>query len=176
VRRELLRPRELVTTIAEEYEAAASSKGLALILDVEPELPMIQCDAARVRQVIGNLVCNAIKYTKEGSVIIRTRRWPPQRDLEAASWMLIDVIDTGIGLPADKQDIIFEEFTRLELDKQPGAGLGLAISKHIAEALGGRISVESALGRGSTFTLWIPIQPREAAPPWNPHADAATKM
>jgi signal transduction histidine kinase len=68
-----------------------------------------------------------------------------------------DVIDTGLGIPADKRDIIFEEFSRLGANDAAGAGLGLAISKRLAEALGGQINVESEVGRGSTFTLRLPI-------------------
>jgi signal transduction histidine kinase len=175
LRRELLQLGELVLTIGEEYQAAARSKRLALITDVDPRLPMIHCDAARVRQVIGNLVSNAIKYTTKGVVILRARRWP-QRDVETATWLLIDVIDTGCGLPADKRALIFEEFTRLEPDKHAGAGLGLAISKHIAEAFGGRITVESTVGHGSTFTLWIPAEQRQTPSPSHPETTMVAEL
>ena len=76
-------------------------------------------------------------------------------------WALIEFADSGPGIPLHQQDFIFEEFSRLNADK-PGAGLGLAISELLAQALGGRVSVESEQGRGSIFTLWLPL--REASP------------
>ena len=86
------------------------------------------------------------------------------------SWIDIEVADTGIGIPADKQSKIFEEFSRLSTSDRPGAGLGLAISKRLAEALGGEIIVTSEVDRGSTFTLRIPlsIQSRASGTPVAP--------
>jgi signal transduction histidine kinase len=121
---------------------------------VPDDLPTLVTDGTRVTQIVGNLLSNAIKYTKAGSVTLRV-----QSELAAAEGIpdavRFDVIDTGIGIPADKKDIIFEEFSRLHQSDKPGAGLGLAISTRIAELLGGTISLESEPGRGSTFTLRI---------------------
>jgi signal transduction histidine kinase len=76
---------------------------------------------------------------------------------ESRSWAVLEVADSGIGVPADKREYIFEEFSRLYSSDRPGAGLGLAISKLLAEGLGGHISVASEVGHGSTFALWLPV-------------------
>lgn len=161
---------ELVNTIGEEYHAAAEANGLEFEVLVEPGIPLIATNGARVRQIASNLLSNAIKYTDAGAVRVRTRRLSANQaglavtDAQAAingEWALIEFADSGPGIPLHQRDFIFEEFSRLNADK-PGAGLGLAISELLAQALGGRISVESELGRGSTFTLWLPL--REASP------------
>jgi signal transduction histidine kinase len=85
------------------------------------------------------------------------RKYPSRVVRNIPSWIDIEVTDTGIGIPADKQEQIFEEFSRLNRSDRPGAGLGLAISKRLAEALGGQILVASEVGRGSTFTFRIPV-------------------
>lgn len=149
---------EVVRALAEEYHAAAQRGGLSLSVAVDPDVPIIETDVARLRQIAANLLSNAIKYTAHGSVLVRARRQPAagacHRD---GDWVLLDVTDSGAGIPADKQDYIFEEFSRLQGSAAPGAGLGLAISKLLAQALGGDISVSSRLGYGSTFTLWLPL-------------------
>ena len=76
--------------------------------------------------------------------------------------VVVEVIDTGPGIPADRQEFIFQEFSRIGDSNKPGAGLGLAISRLLAQALGGQISVESEPGNGSTFTLWLPLHPPTA--------------
>lgn len=157
---------ELVNTIGEEYHAAAEANGLDFEVTAEPDIPLIATNGARVRQIASNLLSNAIKYTDTGSVRVRARRAPtrltnlPAPDVHATGsdeWALIEFADSGPGIPPHQQDFIFEEFSRLSADK-PGAGLGLAISELLAQALGGRISVESEPGRGSTFTLWLPLR------------------
>jgi signal transduction histidine kinase len=155
---------ELARSIGEEYRGAATASGLSLEIDVAPDPPTVETDPMRVLQIVGNLLSNAIKYTKEGSVRLRVRHdlvWPGGGD----DWAEFDVVDTGPGIPADKRDVIFEEFSRLGTSDKPGAGLGLAISKRLAEALGGHISVESEVGHGSTFTLRIPVRRLEGLDP-----------
>jgi two-component system, NarL family, sensor histidine kinase BarA len=119
-------------------------------------------DATRVTQIVGNLLSNAIKYTKSGSVTLGVRRQPVPAPVDGNAGVEFDVMDTGMGIPADKREVIFEEFSRLGGSDKPGAGLGLAISKRIAEVLGGEISFESELGRGSTFTLRVPATYQKA--------------
>jgi signal transduction histidine kinase len=145
---------DLARSSAEEYRGAATANGLTLNVDVPDDLPTVVTDGTRVTQIVGNLLSNAIKYTKAGSVTLRVRSEVARAEgiSDAVSF---DVIDTGIGIPADKKEIIFEEFSRLHESDKPGAGLGLAISTRIAELLGGTISLESEPGRGSTFTLRI---------------------
>ena len=146
---------ELARGLGEEYHAAAAASGLTLSVKVECDDPVVDTDRVRVRQIAANLLSNAIKYTDQGSVEVRVTRRPPASPEEAEGWLLLEVADTGMGIAPDKQDFIFEEFSRIG-DDRTGAGLGLAISKLLAQALGGRLTVRSEEGSGSTFTLWLP--------------------
>jgi signal transduction histidine kinase len=157
LRRESVHIGELVHSLYEEYRGAAHASGLALGVDATNELPVVVTDGGRLRQIIGNLLSNAIKYTRAGSVTLRARSQGCDAGSNGGGWVFVDVIDTGIGIPADKRELIFEEFSRLDSSEKPGAGLGLAISERLAEALGGRILVESEVGAGSTFTVQLPI-------------------
>jgi signal transduction histidine kinase len=147
---------DLLIATAEEYRAVAAASRLTLSLDVGPDLEPVETDPARVRQIIGNLLSNAIKYTETGSVTLRIRSRTPSAGAETDAEVAIEVIDTGPGIPADKHEIIFEEFVRLGTGDKPGLGLGLAISIQLARALGGRITVQSGSGAGSVFTLSLP--------------------
>lgn len=155
----------LVCSIGEEYQAAARAGGLSLLVVEEPDIPILRTDGARVRQIVSNLLSNAIKYTERGRVTVRTLFRAEGPFGTAEHWALVAVNDTGIGIPVNKHDFIFEEFSRIEGSEKPGAGLGLAISRLLAEALGGHISVESELGEGSTFTLWLPVREPESPGP-----------
>ncbi|MGI8403124.1 MAG: ATP-binding protein [Gemmatimonadaceae bacterium] len=147
---------DLVRTIGEEYQATARASGLSLSVTAESDLPVLQTSGTRVRQIASNLLSNAIKYTEQGSVTVRAlrRRSGPG---DGDDYEVVEFIDTGPGIPPEKQEFIFEEFSRIGGDTKPGAGLGLAISRTLAEALGGHISVDSEMGHGSTFTLWLPL-------------------
>jgi len=153
-----LDPVTLAQSLGEEYQAAAQARGLSLSVEVECPDVMIEADGARVRQIIANLLSNAIKYTEHGSITLRIREQAADPSGDESGWVTMDVIDSGVGIPADKQDFIFEEFSRLDADHTSGAGLGLAISQQLADSLGGRVSVVSEPGRGSTFTLWLPLR------------------
>lgn len=149
--------RRTAREMAEEYEAQAESAGLELRLELPEDLPLIRSDKIRIRQVMGNLLSNAVKYAGEGEIGIRAavhQESPLEGGGEAIT---LSVWDTGPGIPEDKRELVFEEFARLEPTAAPGVGLGLAISRSIARALGGEITVESAEGEGSTFTLWLPL-------------------
>jgi signal transduction histidine kinase len=148
---------ELARALGEEYHAAAAASGLALSVTVEQGDTVVETDRARVRQIAANLLSNAIKYTDSGSVEVRVRSRPATSQGDDGGWALLEFADSGIGIAEDKQSYIFEEFSRLHDGDRAGAGLGLAISKLLAQALGGRISVESEVGAGSTFTLWLPL-------------------
>jgi signal transduction histidine kinase len=158
VHREPVDVAELARTNVDEYRGAAYAAGLPLTLEVVDDLPMVETDGKRVWQIVGNFLSNAIKYTARGSVMLRVRPYPATALASLADRVDIDVIDTGRGIPAEKQELIFEEFSRLDVKDRPGAGLGLAISKRLAEALGGHIFVRSEENRGSTFTLRLPVQ------------------
>lgn len=144
---------EVVEDAAEEYRAQTASKGLRLDVQVPESIPRVSTDGARVRQVLGNLLSNAVKYTREGAVTIRVEA--PDDGAEPGR-LAIHVTDTGPGIPEEQRAALFEEFVRLDPSAGPGAGVGLTISRRIAEALGGEITVQSEKGRGSTFTLWLP--------------------
>jgi signal transduction histidine kinase len=162
IRKELVDLAHLVTSSGDEYRGAADAAGLPLTVSAAEDLPLVETDGVRVQQIVGNLISNAIKYTKTGAINLRVRKYPSRVIRSVPAWIDIEVTDTGIGIPLDKQDQIFEEFSRLSTSDRPGAGLGLAISKRLAEALGGQILVTSEVDRGSTFTLRLPLefQPR----------------
>ncbi len=151
-----MRPVELEEAVEHSFistKALFRDKGLEWALDVEEGLPKIVCDRHRIVQVLINLISNAIKFTDQGRVTCRVRR---EQDM-----VLVQVVDTGMGIPESEQEKIFDKFMQLgdmHTDKPRGTGLGLAISKEIVERHGGRIWVESALGQGSTFTFSLPVK------------------
>ncbi len=152
-----------IALIEDLHELARAETGmvtLALGLTVDCDDAVVETDPARVRQIVANLLSNAIKYTDRGSVQLRVANAHVNGDDgagESGSWVLLEFTDSGMGIAPDKQDYIFEEFSRVGGSDRAGAGLGLAISRLLAQALGGRITVNSAEGRGSTFTLWLPM-------------------
>jgi signal transduction histidine kinase/HAMP domain-containing protein len=132
--------------------AMFTQKSIALIEEIDADIPEISGDEDALIQVMLNLLSNAAKFTEEGSVICRAY----QIDHEVQ----VSVIDTGIGISRMDQEVIFNKFTQVSIqltNKTKGTGLGLAISKHIIEAHGGRLWVESELGKGSNFSFAIPI-------------------
>ena len=151
----------VVRETAEEHRAAAVAAGHAFDVSVADELPPVVTDPERVRQVLGNLLSNAIKYTPSGGHVV-VRVGMRARDAHAGRRMaVVDVSDTGPGIPREKVATIFDEFSRLDMHAaKPGAGLGLSIARRIAQLLGGDIGVRSEPGEGSTFTLWLPTDRR----------------
>ena len=112
-------------------------------------------DPERLKQVLLNLVGNAVKFTHQGEITIRAAR---QRDRASPSALVFSIADTGIGIPEDKQDLIFESFTQADSSvarRYRGTGLGLSISRELVSVMGGRIWVESLPGKGSTFFFTI---------------------
>ena len=149
---------DVVRDAADEHRDAAEAAGHQLHTEIGEGLPTIQTDPDRVRQVLGNLLSNALKYTPSGGqIIVRVEERPGNGRLSVGRGTAIDVIDSGPGIPAEKLDEIFEEFSRLETGTTPGTGLGLTIARRISRLLGGDISAESEIGRGAKFTLWLPI-------------------
>ena len=141
----------------------AHRKGLELVCDVRPEVPeAVMADAHRLRQILTNLVGNAIKFTEQGEVVVSA---DTLSGAETPGWLHVAVRDTGVGIPAEKQDAIFRAFEQADgatARKYGGTGLGLTISRRLVEVMGGRLWVESAAGVGSTFHFVIPAP----APPW----------
>jgi len=147
---------DLLQDIGEEYQASVSASGLSFSVNVAPDLPIIRTSRLRVRQILSNLLSNAIKYTDAGSVAVRATYEAQAPFADTRDWVAVEFSDTGRGIPSEKFDFIFQEFSRIGDTAKSGAGLGLAISRLLAQALGGHITVTSELGRGSTFTLWLP--------------------
>ncbi len=148
----LFDPRELVEDMAAMLAGRAHEKGLDLISDLPIDLPArVQGDPVRVRQLLVNLVGNAIKFTEKGEVVIRMR---VQADGETTPRLYFAVEDTGIGIAPEKLPMLFHEFTQADSSttrKYGGTGLGLAICKRLAELMGGEVGMESAPGSGSRF-------------------------
>ncbi|HSH45588.1 MAG TPA: ATP-binding protein, partial [Longimicrobiales bacterium] len=149
--------RDVVRELAEEYRVQAEGKGLDFQVDLPGTTPVIESDAGRVRQILGNLISNAIKYTDEGTVRIKVSR-RPEFEGRAGDWVATEIVDTGVGISAKTQHLLFQEFTRLSPEGRKGTGLGLAISQRMAGAMGGRITATSRAGAGSVFTLWLPCE------------------
>jgi HAMP domain-containing protein/CheY-like chemotaxis protein/signal transduction histidine kinase len=149
------------------FRHVADGKGLEFAIDVDPQLSaeVIRTDAKRLQQVLKNLLSNALKFTERGSVRLRIERvaqgWTGAHPVlnRAKSVIAFSVTDTGIGIAQEKQRIIFEAFQQADgttSRKYGGTGLGLSISRELARLLGGEIRLQSGLGRGSTFILYLP--------------------
>lgn len=151
--------RDAASEVGEDHRAQAEEKGLTLDLVLPRQFPVIESDVVRVRQILGNLISNAIKYTPKGghvwvSVGIRAGGDAPG----PGRWVTVDVSDTGGGISEEQQKVLFQEFARLETSAgERGTGIGLAISRRVARALGGDVTAKSDVGVGSTFTLWLPL-------------------
>jgi signal transduction histidine kinase/CheY-like chemotaxis protein/HPt (histidine-containing phosphotransfer) domain-containing protein len=150
-------PHAVIADVLEAMSVRAAEKGVALRRVVDGPVPAeILGDPSRLRQVITNLVGNAIKFTAQGEVVV-TERWLAARP-DALPRLSIAVADSGIGIPADKLGAIFEPFVQADTStarRFGGTGLGLAISRRLARAMGGDVEVASEPGRGSTFTITL---------------------
>jgi len=145
---------DLILEPADRLLPQAERAGLALNVDLPPELPVVWADSERIRQVITNLVHNAIKFTPEGGHVTIAAE-------QAGDEVVIAVRDTGIGIPAEALSRIFERFYKAHRERSGGSGLGLAIAKHIVQGHGGRIWAESVEGQGSTFYFLLAVAPAE---------------
>ncbi|MDH4301208.1 MAG: PAS domain S-box protein [Nitrospira sp.] len=158
---------DLIDKIGEMMAIRAHAKQLEIATFVHPDVPTwVSGDPTRLRQVLVNLVGNAIKFTERGEVVLRVE--PNQPDPGTLRCL---ISDTGIGIPADKVESIFESFTQVDSSttrKYGGTGLGLSISKRLVELMGGHIEVDSTEGLGSTFSFVVPLPkafiPRTASP------------
>jgi HAMP domain-containing protein/signal transduction histidine kinase/CheY-like chemotaxis protein len=146
------------------FRQLAADKGLGFTINVDRALPQaIRTDEKRLQQIVLNLLSNAFKFTSEGQVLLNlgvAKGWARGSGKRTADALSISVTDTGIGIPEDKQKLIFEAFQQADgttSRKYGGTGLGLSISREIARLLGGELKVESAPGKGSTFTLVVPF-------------------
>jgi len=164
--------------LQEMFAMRANDKDLALILDIAPDVPRyIQADEGKLRQVLMNLLGNAIKFTMEGGVTLRVGHKPPTSDLEkdvpsastprlpsTVTRLLFEVEDTGPGIAPDEMEALFDAFvqTRSGQKSQEGTGLGLPISRQFVTLMGGELAVDSRVGEGTRFRFEIPVKPAAA--------------
>jgi signal transduction histidine kinase len=143
----------LVRETVEGFSVPLAQQGFKVEVQVAPDLPEVPLDADAVAQALANLVDNAIKYSAERkSLGVEARA--------AEGHLVLEVADEGIGIPREEQSRIFDKFYRVgrsETQGRRGSGVGLALVRHVAEAHGGRVTVESRPGEGSRFTLWLPL-------------------
>jgi len=146
----------LLQEVAESFQPLFDEQALQLNVQIEPGLPPVQIDQERMRQVLDNLVSNAMRYTSAGgSITLRARR------VDVGGTVQLSVQDTGAGIPADKLPYIFERMYRVDASRNGNddeSGLGLAIVKSIVEAHGASVAVQSEVGKGTTITVAIPIK------------------
>lgn len=175
VHTEPLALRPFVLDVISEIESLLNERGLSLSIAVGASLPRVRTDPTHLRQILNNLLGNAVKYTSTGGIAVRGRLIDPKiqssRDLDHPGlpsrdkpWIALQVADSGIGIAATDRERIFEEFEQVDSGSRGdsvtrGTGLGLSISRRLARLLGGEITVESEIGHGSTFTLWLPVNP-----------------
>jgi signal transduction histidine kinase/CheY-like chemotaxis protein len=160
-------PRELLASIIDEHTPAACVRGLRLESEAAGLTGPVDSDPHRIRQIVSNLVTNAIRYTEKGSVQVRLT--------QRLAVLTIVVSDTGPGVPPNQLSLMFKEFTQLDGSRArrfEGAGMGLAIVQGLLKLLGGNVAVESTVGEGTTFTVTIPVGPVE--PVARPDAGAFT--
>lgn len=146
---------DLLQSTVDFFAVSAANKGLHLGLHIAPDAPRtIVCDGLRLKQILNNLLSNAMKFTKEGSVTLELDATPQQ--------VRVHVVDTGPGIPPEQQELVFERFRqghgRVSYE-HGGTGLGLALSRALAELMGGTLTLQSTLGHGARFTLSLPRQP-----------------
>jgi signal transduction histidine kinase len=151
----------LVGSLVKDRQRLLTEKSLQVSLDLKEHLPIVMVDEHMITQAMANLLTNAMHYTKPGgSISISTTI----QHMDGSNWVTLSVKDTGIGIPPDEQERVFERFYRgaaSRLMPVPGTGLGLAICKEIIDQHNGRITLESQVNKGSEFTIWLPIPDKE---------------
>ncbi|WNC91987.1 ATP-binding protein [Paraburkholderia sp. FT54] len=160
LRHEHFEPRELLASIVDEHAMSAAARGLQLESEASGMSGLVDSDPHRIRQIVNNLVTNAIRYTETGTVRVQLRQRP--------ALLIFVVSDTGPGVPHAQIPLIFQEFTQLDASptrRFEGAGMGLTIVQGLVKLFGGAVEVASKVGEGTTFTVTIPVMPVAAAQP-----------
>jgi signal transduction histidine kinase/DNA-binding response OmpR family regulator len=159
-------PVPVIEGILNVMHGTAGRRQIAFEVDAPEDLPTVETDPARFKQVLYNLLSNAVKFSPEGATVtVRARRVGPEDSPIGAEALAVSVVDRGIGIAPSDQEVIFHEFRQVDgshARAAGGTGLGLAIVKKFVELLGGAVTLESELGRGSTFTFTLPLSPRAA--------------
>ena len=160
----------VVAEVTESHRAAAENAGHTLTHRPAADPVAVHTDPGRVRQILENLLSNAIKYTPApGRVSVAAELARDDGAPRPGAWAVVRVADTGPGIPPDRREDVFREFTRLDRSAgQEGHGMGLAIARGLARLLGGDITVEDNDARGATFALWLPRRAPEAGPNGGP--------
>lgn len=181
--------RAFAINVASELESLIGEKNLSFAITISASLPRVRTDPTHLRQILINLIGNAVKYTPAGTISVRARyvesgSGNDVRDVKGVygadsnqsvpsggapgdgHWIALQVADTGVGIAAKDRERIFDEFEQVNAgprgdSMQRGTGLGLAISRRLARLLGGEITLESELGEGSTFTVWLSVSPAD---------------
>ena len=148
---------ELVSEVMAELEPIIKRSNLEVVARISGKLPMLRSDRSKVKQIVLNLLSNALKFTPSGTVTIKVSQ------NVTAQTITVGVTDTGVGIAPEDQAKVFEDFR--QLDSSPtrgygGTGLGLSICRRLSQMLGGTIELNSEVGKGSTFTLTLPLKPR----------------
>jgi signal transduction histidine kinase len=152
--------REIMLEVTQQIEPMVRKKQLEFIVEIGPDCSSIYTDRTKAKQVLLNLLSNAVKFTNRGSVSVEVHSMP--------SGIRIDVVDTGIGIRPSDLQAIWEDFRQGDQSRTRefgGTGLGLSITRKLIQALGGTVRVESEYGKGSTFSVTLPLQlsPRQAS-------------
>lgn len=161
INRVTFHPARLLEEIYVSFEPLTSAKGLSLKCEIDLELKgAFISDPLRLRQIVNNLLSNAVKFTSEGGITLTASFVPKGDSVFPGNHLKLSVIDTGKGMDPGDRERIFQEFTRLPgAQGEEGFGLGLSIVRMLVQLLEGRIEVDSVLGKGSTFTLRVPLYP-----------------
>ncbi len=167
-----------VLDVAAEMESLVNERGLTLTISVDSSVSRVNTDATHLRQILINLIGNAVKYTNAGGIQVRAKFTVGASRASAAAtaeplpeyvaelvrpaWLKLQVNDTGVGIALEDRDRVFDEFEQVNagprtVSARRGTGLGLAISRRLARLMGGDLTLASELGRGSTFTIWLPL-------------------
>lgn len=172
---EVIELKAFVVDLTSEIEALLKERGLTLSISVNASLPRVRTDPMHLRQIMLNLLGNSLKFTSTGGIAIRTRLIDVTNESssngvntlapagpQTGTWIALDVADTGVGIARSDQERIFEEFEQVNAgprtdSMQRGTGLGLPISRRLVRLLGGELTVVSETGKGSTFTVWLPM-------------------